>query len=247
MRFAGRELAELLGEAIPSDHAAQTLADRLIERRVGAPADGRWRVLDLGCGTGDSVDVFRAVDPAVDWTGLDIAGSREVGERVRADARFVTFDGTSIPFEAGAFDLVYCKQVLEHVHAPAPLLAEVARVLAPAGRFAGSTSQLEPFHSRSTFNYTPYGFDALLRDAGLGLVEIRPGIDAATLLAHRLAGSGRYLRSRWGRWWGGRSPLNRAIDYYGAIKRLDARTLNADKLLFCGQFAFVARRADGPA
>jgi hypothetical protein len=63
------------------------------------------------------------------------------------------------------------------------------------------------------------------------------------VLAHRLLTGGRRLGSRWGRWWGDRSPLNRCIDWYGAVARLDARTLNADKLLFCGQFAFVARRA----
>jgi SAM-dependent methyltransferase len=243
MRSPGHELQELLGDAIPADHARQTLADRFIERHEGARADGGWRVLDLGCGTGGSVDVFRARDPGVDWTGLDIADSREAAARTRTDARFVAFDGEKIPFDDESFDLVYCKQVLEHVHRPAPLLREVARVLGPAGRFAGSTSQLEPFHSHSTFNYTPFGFDSLLRDAGLELVEIRPGIDGATLLAHRLLGTGRLLRSRWGRWWGTTSPLNRVIDAYGAVGSLEVRAVNANKLLFCGQFAFVARRA----
>jgi SAM-dependent methyltransferase len=243
MRSPGHELQQLLGDAIPADNARQTLADRFIERHEGAGADGRWRVLDLGCGTGSSVDAFRACDPSVDWTGLDIADSREARERTRTDARFVAFDGDRIPFPDGSFDLVYCKQVLEHVHRPAPLLGEVARVLAPGGRFAGSTSQLEPFHSHSTFNYTPFGFRALLRDAGLELVEIRPGIDGATLFAHRLLGTGRVLRSRWGRWWGGSSPLNRAIDLYGAVGSMEVRAVNANKLLFCGQFAFLARRA----
>ena len=236
MRSPGHELAGALGDAVPSDHARQTLADAHITA-------GPERVLDLGCGTGSSVDAFRAVNPGVQWTGLDIAGSREVAQRTRTDARFVTFDGVTIPFPDASFDLVYCKQVLEHVARPEALLSEVARVLAPAGRFAGSTSQLEAFHSMSTFNYTPYGFATLLQRAGLALVEIRPGIDGPTLLAHRLLASGRLLRSRWPRWWGDRSPLNRAIDWYGALGRMDARAVNANKLLFCGQFAFVARRA----
>lgn len=241
VRYPGRELEALLGDAIPADHARQTLADDYIGARLGA-GEGPWRVLDLGCGTGDSVDAFRACDPAVQWTGLDVAGSREVGERTRTDATFVTFDGRSIPFEDHSFDLVYCKQVLEHVSAPAPLLAEVGRVLVGDGRFAGSTSQLEPFHSHSTLNYTPYGFRELLREAGMELCELRPGIDGATLIAHRLCGSGRYLRSRWGRWWRGPSPLHRVIDAHGRLRGLDPRAVNANKLLFCGQFAFVARR-----
>ena len=245
MRSPGRELQQLLGDAIPRDHARQTLAESWIDRRTGFPptsADGRpWRVLDLGCGTGGSVDFFRARDPSVDWTGVDIADSREALERVRTDARFEVFDGVSLPFSDEAFDLVYCKQVLEHVLRPAPLLAEVARVLAPSGRFAGSTSQLEPFHSRSTFGYTPFGFAELLGDAGLALVEIRPGIDSLALIGRRLVGNGRLVRRTWGRWWGARSPLNRAIDGYGAVARMDVQAVNANKLLFCGQFAFVAQ------
>lgn len=240
MRHPGRELQDLLGPAIPTDHARQTLAEHLIQRGPGRVSGRPWRVLDLGCGTGDSIDFFRALDPEVEWTGLDIEASREVGERTRRDARFVSFDGINIPFDAESFDLVYCKQVLEHVQAPQPLLAEVGRVLARSGRFLGSTSQLEPFHSRSTWNYTPYGFDLLVQGAGLQLMELRPGIDSLTLIARRLVGARGRLEARWGRWWGERSPLNRALDVYGAVRGIDAQSLNATKLLVCGQFTFVA-------
>jgi SAM-dependent methyltransferase len=206
---------------------------------MGRP-DGRpWRVLDLGCGTGDSVDLFRARDPAVAWTGVDLERSPEVDQRTRADATFVAFDGTSLPFADASFDLVFCKQVLEHVSHPRPLLAEVRRVLSPVGAFCGSTSQLEPFHSHSFWNYTPVGFRALLTEAGMELVEIRPGIDGPTLIASRLTG----LRGIYGTWWGNRSPLNAALDRYGRHRGFDVQTLNATKLLFCGQFAFVAAPA----
>lgn len=239
IRSPGRELAALLAHAVPSDHTRQTLADRYIERGVGRVAGRPWRVLDLGCGAGNSVDAFRARDPDVEWIGLDVPGSREVGERTRTDARFETFDGVSIPFDDASFDLVYCKQVLEHVRRPQPLLSEVRRVLAPGGVFAGSTSQLEPFHSLSVWNYTPVGLEFLLREAGLALVEIRPGIDGITLIAWRLVGP----RRRFVRWWESQSPLNRVIDLYCKAFRLDTRMTNANKLLFCGQFAFLAQRA----
>src|SRR5208283_6006370 len=108
---------------------------------------------------------FRARDPEVDWIGLDVPGSPEA--RPRDDARIETFDGITIPFEEASFDLVFCKQVLEHVRNPRPLLADVRRVLAPGGYFAGSTSQLEPFHSLSVWNYTPFGFSLLSTEAGL--------------------------------------------------------------------------------
>ncbi len=103
-------------------------------------------MLDLGCGIGTSVDYFRAQDPEVQWTGLDLADSREVAQRTRTDARFASFDGVTVPFADESFDLVYCKQVLEHVRHPAALLTETRRVLRAGGAFAGSTSQLEPYH-----------------------------------------------------------------------------------------------------
>ena len=183
--------------------------------------------------------MFRARDPRVQWIGIDVPGSPEAQGRTREDARFETFDGVSMPFEDGAFELVYCKQVLEHVRDPEPLLAEVFRVLVPGGWFAGSTSQLEPYHSLSLWNYTPLGFAQLAEDAGLTVLEVRPGIDALALIAYRLLGRRRIFD----RWFGRRSPLNWAIDAYGRARRLSPSAINATKLVFCGQFAFLARSA----
>lgn len=235
----GDDLGELLGHRIPGDHSRQTVADayavRYLERsgRPRAP-----RVMDLGCGRGDSVDQFRALEPAVRWIGVDIEHSLEVDERSRDDAEFVTFNGVDLPFPDASFDLVYCKQVLEHVRRPDALVGEVARVLAPDGWFAGSTSQLEAFHSRSVFNLTPYGLTAVMEDAGLEIVELRPVIDGVTLVMWRALG----LPSLFYRWWGPReSPLNRVIELAGRAARLDARTRNQIKLTLCGQFAFLAR------
>jgi SAM-dependent methyltransferase len=240
VRHPGRELEQLLASAVPSDHARQTLAEHYIEREPGRDADGSWRVLDLGCGPGDSIDFFRARDPGVEWVGLDLPDPHI--RPSRTDARFETYGGDSIPFDDGSFDFVYCKQVLEHARRPVPLLTEVHRVLVPGGYLAGSTSQLEPFHTLSLFNYTPLGVKQLLEESGLQLVEVRPGIDGLTLISRRLFPRRRPFDELWGRWWGRRSPLNTVIDAYGRVRGWDARTLNATKLVLCGQFAFLARR-----
>jgi SAM-dependent methyltransferase len=235
----GDDLGELLGSRIPGDHSRQIVADDYAKRYLSGPGrPAAPRVMDLGCGRGDSVDLFRSLEPAVKWVGVDIERSPEVDERVRGDADFVTFDGTRLPFEDKSFDLVYCKQVLEHVRHPDALMTEVARVLAPRGWFAGSTSQLEAFHSRSTFNYTPHGLTLLVEDAGLDVVELRPVIDGVTLVAWRALGLPEFFY----RWWGPReSPLNRVVELAGRAARLDARTRNQIKLTLCGQFAFLAR------
>jgi SAM-dependent methyltransferase len=226
----GDDLGELLGARIPNDHSRQTIADG-----YARPAG---HVLDLGCGAGDSVDLFRSFNPNVHWVGADIAESPEVAERTRSDAEFVTFDGVTLPFDDAGFDLVYCKQVLEHVRRPEPLLGEVARVLRPGGSFVGSTSHLEAFHSLSIWNHTPYGFCVLAEEAGLEVVELRPGIDGMTLVAWRALGMPRLFA----RWWARESPGNRLIELAGRAARLDARTRNQVKLTLCGQFAFLARR-----
>ena len=228
----GDDLLAVLGDAVPRERVSQALADDYIPRLAAGP------VLDLGCGAGDSVEQFRSVNPSVRWVGVDVERSPEVASRRRTDAEFVTFDGVHLPFEDGSFDAVYCKQVLEHVSEPQPLLAEVARVLRPGGLLAGSTSQLEPFHSFSTWNYTPYGLKLLLERAGLGLEEVRPGIDSLALIVNRGAGMRRFTR----RWWAVESPLNRVADAFGRLRHLEPVQVNAIKLLLCGQFAFLARR-----
>jgi SAM-dependent methyltransferase len=228
----GDDLGQLLGPRIPGDHSRQVLADQYAAQLRPA------RVMDLGCGAGDSVDLFRALNPDVDWVGVDVEESPEVGERTRADADFVTFDGQQLPFEDANFELVYCKQVLEHVEYPHELLREVARVLKPGGSFAGSTSQLEAFHSRSIFNWTPYGFTVVAEGAGLEVVELRPVIDGLTLVAWRALG----LPDFFHRWWARESPGYRVIELAARIARLDARTRNQIKLVLAGQFAFLARR-----
>jgi ubiquinone/menaquinone biosynthesis C-methylase UbiE len=235
----GADLADLMGERIPADHSRSVLADHYAGRylsRPGRPPEPR--VLDLGCGAGDSVDLFRSLEPRVRWTGADIEESPEVAERTRTDADFVTFDGERLPFPDRSFELVYCKQVLEHVHRPRPLLAEVARVLAPGGWFAGSTSHLEAFHSRSLWNYTPYGLMVLLEEAGLELVEVRPVIDAFTLVGWRALGTPRSFH----RWWARESPPYRAISLLARATRWDHRTVNTAKLVLSGQFTFLAHR-----
>jgi SAM-dependent methyltransferase len=235
----GDDLLGELGSAIPGDHSRQSLASDYIRPLLERSGNHPPRVLDLGCGAGDSVDAFRAVDPEVGWIGLDLPDSPEVSTRTRADAEFQSFDGVAIPLADASIDLVYSKQVFEHVRRPRELLLEVARVLAPGGTFVGSTSQLEPFHSYSFWNYTPYGFAALAEEAGLELLELRPGIDALALIVRRATGRPAFMN----RWWAHESPFNRLIGLGRRPLRLDDRQLNAIKLVLCGQFCFLARPA----
>ena len=229
----------LLKGCIPRDHSRQvkleTLVDALFRREPSLLS-----VVDLGCGAGNSVDYFRRRRKDVRWTGVDIPDSPEAHARRRTDANFRFFDGVNIPLADGEVDLFFCRQVLEHVKQPRELLRDVARCLRPGGYLAGSTSQFEPFHSYSLWNYTPYGIKTILDDVGLRLLEIRPGIDGITLIARR--GFGR--RRCFSRWWVTESPLNRIIEAYARLRRMSPAATNALKLLFCGQFSFLARKPE---
>ena len=157
--------------------------------------------------------------------------------KVQQDGRFVTYDGYELPFPDRSFPLVYSYQVLEHVRKPELALREVARVLEPDGLFIGQTSQFEPYHSYSLWNFTVYGFKRILEDAGLQLAELRPGIDGFTLMRRTYEGRPPEMS----KYFSQESPVNEEIERAAEGKRVAIR--NYRKLLFCGQFIFVARLA----
>jgi hypothetical protein len=86
---------------------------------------------------------------------------------------------------------------------------------------------------------TPYGLTLMLEDAGLEVLEVRPVIDAFTLIAWRALGMPRFIF----RWWARESPPYRAISALSRPARWDHRTVNTAKLVLTGQFTFLARRS----
>jgi SAM-dependent methyltransferase len=96
------------------------------EYRLSASLLGAGRVLDLGCGTGHS---WEELSPR-ETVGVDVEARALEGqsrETHRADMR-------SLPFARDTFDSVVSVQSIEHVPDPERVLAEVVRVLRPAGR-----------------------------------------------------------------------------------------------------------------
>lgn len=102
--------------------------DRLLGRHL---LDTGQLVLDLGCGTGSTVE--RLLSRGQRVIGLD---RRPEGlltvRRSRGDARLIRADGSLLPIENGSADAVLLFDVLEHAD-DRSLLSEVRRVLRPAG------------------------------------------------------------------------------------------------------------------
>jgi len=102
-----------------------------------APMSGE-RILDLGCG--DGVLTRRLAEVGADVVGID--GSAEMIAAARAlglDARVM--DGQAIDADAlvagGRFDAVFSNAALHWMRAAEAVIAGVARVLRPGGRFVG--------------------------------------------------------------------------------------------------------------
>lgn len=197
-------------------------------RRFADPA----RVLDLGCGDGRGVDVVRACLPDAQYDGVDIEQSPEVSSRSRDDARFHSYDGVNLPFDDKTFDIVYSRQVFEHVRHPDRLAAEVCRVLKPGGAFVGSLAYLEPYHSYSIFNFTPYGLFRVGEDNGLRVREMRPGVEGLSLIMRQM--SMRRIRG-----FGIAYPL---IGLLARLRSLGVRERNYLKLRFAGHICFAMER-----
>ena len=60
------------------------------------------------------------------WIGVEVGDSEY---ETRADVELRVFDGVALPFEDASVDVVFSKQVLEHVERPHELIPDVARVL----------------------------------------------------------------------------------------------------------------------
>jgi len=219
---------ELIESAIPDDHARPVEPENLLPRcEMPNP-----KVLDLGCGDGRGRDIILRSLPSADYTGVDIENSPEVNAREVGDACFQSYDGQNLPFEDEAFDLVYSRQVFEHVRYPDRVAAEVFRVLRPGGLFIGSLSGLEPYHSFSMFNLTPYGLYRVMQDNGLHLTELRPGAETTALIVRQLT-----LRRV-----SGFRFIYPLIDIAAGMRGWSKREANYLKLRFAGHLTFVARR-----
>ncbi|MGW3956872.1 class I SAM-dependent methyltransferase [Streptomyces sp. NPDC004752] len=119
------------------------MARQLDEQIVGRfPVGRRLRVLDVGMGYG--AQALRLARAGHQVTGVEqdpvlISAARETltaePEGIRERMRIVQGDGrdTGVHFLPGSFDVVLCHGVLMHVAEPDPLLAGLARMLAPGG------------------------------------------------------------------------------------------------------------------
>jgi SAM-dependent methyltransferase len=207
------------------------------------------KLLDLGAGNGASRRIAEKVfgDEGLHWRGVDIDDSAEHLGR-SADAPHVdVYDGVNLPYESDCFDIIWCRQVLEHVRKPDAVLAEVARTLKPGGYFAGSVSQLEPYHSRSIFNWTHYGIRIVLSDHGLRVQELRPGVDGITLMMRAVFGYRLGLNAFFHQDSPFQVLVKALFSSHERDSKLNAENVYRQNLKTAGHIHFLARKLPGDA
>ncbi|MEU0597521.1 methyltransferase domain-containing protein [Streptomyces sp. NPDC006393] len=208
------------------------MARQLDEQIAGRfPVGQRLRVLDVGMGQG--TQALRLARAGHQVTGLErdqkmIAVAREAlaaePEGIRARMRIVEADGqdTGVHFLPGSFDVVLCHGVLMYVEEPDPLLAGLARMLAPGGLLSllvrnGDALALRPGLS-GDWPGALAAFDTTAYRNRLGL-DVRA--DRLADLTATLAGIGAPLHA----WYGVRVFTDTAAD--GARPPADVETLLA--------------------
>jgi len=99
-------------------------------------------VLDLGCGAAPGLRYLHA--RGVIAVGADVSGAAlAAARRVLPEAHLVRCDVEGgLPFGAGCFDLILLSELVEHVGALDPLLAECRRLLRAGGALVLTTPNL---------------------------------------------------------------------------------------------------------
>jgi len=102
------------------------------------------RLLDVGCGTGQSRQVY--ADRAAGYVGIDLSFEALSRARRKGPAGcWGQADAGRLPFADGSLDVVAFSSVLHHIPDPVPALREARRVLKPGGRaFAFDPNLLHP-------------------------------------------------------------------------------------------------------
>lgn len=160
------------------DFFAELKADDLVavlDRRLSGSRSAR--VLDVGCGSGitdgylvDRVGELHGADPSEGLLATAAASN--------PDVRYRHFDGITLPFEDGAFDVSFVINVLHHVEpdARAPLVEEMRRVTRAGGLVA--IYEHNPFNPLTRIVVSRCEFDegvVLLRPAGARRLLERAG------------------------------------------------------------------------
>ena len=150
------------------------------------------RILEIGCGPAELwAQNLDRIPAGWELTLADLSpGMVEKAREVLGDrADYRVADIRELPFEDGSFDGVVANHMLYHVPDRPQALAEIRRVLGPAGRVFATTNGGEHLREIKTFYERPANTEFRIEDAGDELARVLRGRRARSL-SRRARGDG---------------------------------------------------------
>lgn len=151
------------GERLTEYHRGLITLEHLHRYALACQLAADKSVLDLACGEGYGSQLLANVARAV--TGADIDKETITAARQKynqANLNFVTCTATDLPFADNSFDLVVSFETLEHLEEHSKMLAEIKRVLRPAGIVLISTPDKKNYSDKTGYR-NPYHLKELYR------------------------------------------------------------------------------------
>ena len=190
MRAFDNEAFNLPGERESQRRFKYARRRLLRARRLLGTTSEAPRLLDVGCSRGDFVDAalrlgFAAegIEPAPHIAAAARGAGRNVHTGLLEEQKFAD----------AHFDVVSLFEVIEHLRAPLPLLAECRRILRPGGVLIISTGNAASWTAYAMKGHWDYfqiekdaGHISFFNPRSMALVASRAGFDVADLLTSRV-------------------------------------------------------------
>ncbi len=169
---------QFAGKTPPKFHRARSM--REAEQRLALLNEvirPGARVLDVGCGSGEFLDVAQKQGCSV--VGIDPGSTYVDFARSAYGVDVLPVAWNEATFGDGAFDVISCHHVLEHLREPVAALRAMVRWLKPDGRIYLSVPDMRPnakpsferFHFAHIHGFTPETLQGTAAAAGLVAVD----------------------------------------------------------------------------
>jgi SAM-dependent methyltransferase len=177
-------------EAKSDSYFAGARADFVAE----LPVDAHARILEAGCGSGDTGRLALAAGKAGHYAGIDI--SEKAAAKARAILSEVVVgdvERMALPWEASSFDALILSEVLEHLIEPWTALSRLSGLIKPGGLALASSPNVSHYHvvasllrgsfdlaDQGTFDrthmrwFTPRTYAAMFEAAGFRVETVKP-------------------------------------------------------------------------
>jgi SAM-dependent methyltransferase len=161
--------------------ARRNLVTQALKQQLGPTNSQKPHILDVGCGTGGTMDRLR------EWscvTGLDLEPYALEFCKSRRHDDLILGSATEMPFESNKFDAAVALDVLEHIPDHVSAAQEILRVLKPGGTLVVTVPAYQSLWSGHDValhhqrRYRAEEMQKLLADAGFDVVHLTYTVSA---------------------------------------------------------------------